>query len=715
MLVVDSATRDFVGLVGPARARINQLPGLDGLRALAVVAVLAFHAGFDRMVGGYLGVSTFLTLSGFLITTLLLHESRRTGSVDLRGFWSRRYRRLWPASLAVLAAVALFFAPFVATAAQRATMRGDLVASLLQVANWHFIVQGDSYGQLFVSPSPVLHFWSLAIEEQFYLVFPLVLVGLWRWSRGHLGRLAAALGALTVCSVLEPFVLDMSDDRVYFGTDTRAAELLLGALLALVLFSDRVRVRIVARRYLRVGLSAAGLAAFSLQAWWWWSLPQDTAWLYRGGFAVYALLSCVVIAAVALPGGPMSALCGLWSLRWLGVRSYGVYLVHWPIYLTVWQLWPELDRVVATALAVTVSVALAAASYRLLEQPVRRGSWPRAGRATPAAVLATVAVLAAACMPLPMPAEPRPLDFEAAIAEFESRGSGSVGGAAVPSVGESLDGTATTAPASGPSVPDGPEDVTVPTVGPPEVAGATSVPDAAGQVPVLRISVFGDSTGLTAGMGYFAWAEPAGRSRFVAGQVELGCGVSRFEAYRADRTVRPRVECPEWGRIWAERIEAQRPDVALLMASAWEVPDVTLPDGTSGSISDPPVDAFIRSEFLSAVDLLSARGALVVLVTTPPYGSWADDGRVEAVVRQYSPERTDRLNQLLAQVAAERPDTVRLLDLAAGIGNRVEDRSLRPDGVHYDIGAFAGLSRDWFGPELERLWTGWWTGRTGRP
>ncbi len=696
MLVVDSATRDFVGLTGPVRARINQLPGLDGLRALAVMAVLAFHAGFDRMVGGYLGVSTFFTLSGFLITTLLIHESRRSGRVDLRGFWSRRFRRLWPAALLVLAAVALLFTPFVATAAQRASMRGDLLASLFEVANWHFVFQGDSYAQLFVSPSPVLHFWSLAIEEQFYLVFPLLLVGLWRWSRGRPARLAAGLGVLALCSALEPFVFDMSDDRVYFGTDTRAAEFLLGALLAVVLSSDRARLMMVARPQVRTGLAVAGALAFAVQIWWWWSLPQDTAWLYRGGFAGYAVLSCVVIAAVASPSGPVSALCGLWALRWLGVRSYAVYLVHWPIYLTVWQLWPELDRVAATTIAVTASVLLAALSYRLVEHPIRRGSWPPVGRAAPAAIAATVAVALVAFVAVPSEPAAEAFDFEATLAEFESFG-------ADPSAPAAAAGTA---PAG--TVPPG-------AVPPGAVPPGTVPPGTVPVAPPPRVALFGDSTGLTAGMGFFAWADPAGRAVFVPGQVELGCGVSRFESARSDITMRPASACPQWERSWAERIAVGRPDIAMLITSAWEVPDAVLPDGTSGAIGDPEVDEFIRGEFRTAVDVLAAQGALVVLVTTPPFGSWADDGRNEFVVRQYDPVRMNRLNALLREVAAERPDLVRVLDLDVGLADRSEDRSLRPDGVHYDIPSFAAFSESWFGPELDRIWNEWWTQRTARP
>ena len=680
MLVVDRATKDFVGLVGPARAQINHLPGLDGLRALAVIAVLAFHAGFDWMVGGYLGVSTFFTLSGFLITTLLLHEHRRSGTVDLRSFWSRRYRRLWPASLVVLAAVALLFAPFVATAAQRASMRGDLLTSLFEVANWHFILTGDSYSDLFVAPSPVLHFWSLAIEEQFYLLFPVLILALWKWSSNRPGRLAAGLAVLAVCSVLEPFVFDMSDDRIYFGTDTRAAELLLGALLAVALSSDRVRVALVARRFWRIGLPLAGLVAFAVQSWWWWSLPQDTWWLYRGGFAFYAVLSCVVITAVAMPTGPLAALCGLWALRWIGVRSYGIYLIHWPIYLTVWQTWPDLARVWATCLAIGTTMVIATALFRWLERPVRRSVWPASGRGVGVTAIATATVLVAIILPLPGSTGETKIDFEQALAEFNEVGNGA----------------STSAEATGPEPPA----ASAPAAAAPAAAAPTSGP---ATPPPMRIAIFGDSTALTAGVGFYPHAIRAGLATFSPGDVVLGCGVSRFEQSRVDVVIRPREECRDWRTLWPTLVDAGGIDVALLMSSVWELPDSVLADGTAGAIGDPAIDAFIRAEFTDAVDVLASTGALVVLVNTPPFGSQSDDGRNEYVDRQYDPQRTARLNELLAEVAASRPGTAAVLDLASALADRVEDRSLRPDGVHYDQAEFAEFTESWFMPELRRI------------
>jgi len=700
VLIVDSATRDFVGMTGPTRGRMAYLPGLDGLRGLAVIGVLAFHAGFERMVGGYLGVSTFFTLSGFLITSLLLQEFRREGGVALRPFWTRRVRRLWPASLAVLAAVMLLFAPFIATADQRATMRGDVLSSLFEVANWHFIFQGKSYADLFVSPSPVLHFWSLAIEEQFYLVFPLLLIGLWRWCRGRHVWLGVALAGLAVCSMLEPVIFAMSDDRIYFGTDTRAAELLLGGVLAVVLASDRLRVRIIARPGIRRSVAVVGAAALALQLWWWWSLPQTTSWLYRGGFGLYALLSCAVITAAALPTGPTRWVLSLSALRWVGMRSFGIYVIHWPIFLAVRQTWPELDRWVSTAIAVGVTFGLAVVSYRYIERPVRMQRWPARGQGVGPAVLGVGLVAALAFLPLPVDASERAVDFEASLNDYQSFVS---------------DGASRR--------PTPPSSTTVP---PPTVLPATTVagapvsppiappppPTTLPPAPVPSVAWFGDSTALLAAMGYAVWGRDSGMSVAVEGSPVLGCGVSRFVSVKADVTSTPGEDCRAWPERWSQRLDAGRPDVAVLMSSVWELPDAMLPGATSySSLGDPVVDDFVRSELLQAVDVLSSRGAMVALVTAPTFASWADDGRPDAVSRQLDPVRTDRLNQIFGEVAAQRPDTVRLIDLAARVAPQAEDPALRVDGVHIGIQPFNQVSAEWFGPELQRNWEAWWRSR----
>ncbi|MEA3018480.1 MAG: hypothetical protein QOI47_4, partial [Actinomycetota bacterium] len=339
-------------------------PALDGLRGLAVAGVVAFHAGFGWARGGFLGVSTFFTLSGFLITSLLVTERNRSGRIDLPAFWSRRARRLLPASLATLFAVSVL-AGSLATPEQLHGLRLDVLAALGYSANWRFILSGQSYGSLFAAPSPILHFWSLAIEEQLYVVFPLLVVFVARrW-------LAPVLGALVAGSVALGFVLyhpGGSTSAAYYGTGVRAGELLVGALLALLVASRRDP----ARPFGTTAAGVGGVTALAVLFVAWSTMRQDATVLYRGGFVVHALVTSVVIAACLVPGPVRSAL-SLAPLRALGRISYGVYLYHWPVF--VW-LTPERAHVDGGALVLAqlgVTLAIAVASYRFLEQPIRRG------------------------------------------------------------------------------------------------------------------------------------------------------------------------------------------------------------------------------------------------------------------------------------------------------------------------------------------------------
>jgi peptidoglycan/LPS O-acetylase OafA/YrhL len=196
------------------RARLPHHAGLDGIRGLAVVAVLAYHGGFGWARGGYIGVSVFFTLSGFLITTLLLAEHRRDGRVGLRAFWGRRFRRLLPAAVVALVGVCLFSLT-VATPGQRRGIHADVLAALAYVANWRFVFKDVSYGDLFDEPSPVLHFWSLAIEEQFYVFFPLLVVAVLAVGRGRRSVLAGGL-ALLAGSVPVVIMKELVNNHVGF-------------------------------------------------------------------------------------------------------------------------------------------------------------------------------------------------------------------------------------------------------------------------------------------------------------------------------------------------------------------------------------------------------------------------------------------------------------------------------------------------------------------
>ena len=674
MLTLDPATRDFIELDDPSRPGLGRLPGLDGLRGLAVLGVLIFHAGFTFMVGGYLGVSTFFTLSGFLIASLLLHEGSRSDTISLRAFWGRRFRRLLPAALVTLAAVMLLFGPFVASADQRSKMGGDVLSSVFYVANWRFYFEGSSYAQLFSAPSPVLHFWSLAIEEQFYLVFPLMMLGLWRLCRGRRALLGGFLAVLVAGLVVEPFVFGFSVDRIYFGTDTRAPELLLGAGLAVLLSVQGVRRRLALRLYRRTVVASLGLAAFAVQLWWWWTLPQNASWLYRGGFAFYALLSCLVITAAALPSGPLRWALSWRPLRWVGARSYGIYLAHWPIYLTLRQLIPDWSRWLVTVVGIGASVALAECSYRFLERPVRLRRWPAPGRAVPVTGIAMIVVAALAFLPLPINKAQLTSDFDAQRAQLKK----------------------ITSESSRPVVPT--------------ITATTAV----ATPPLPRISLIGDSTTLGVGIGLSLWSDHSKAITMTDGETIFGCPIARFDALRLETVNELQPSCTGWATRWPALLASTRPTMVILSSAVWHLSDVRLPGHSDfSSIGHQDVDDFIRSELVTAIDTIAATGALVVLLTWPRYGTWARIGVGEGTRRQQDPDRMDRFNQILAEAAALRPHTSRLIDLAGWMGDKSQDRTLRADGTHFKPPEFEQISDQWFGNEVVATWQGWWTTERG--
>jgi peptidoglycan/LPS O-acetylase OafA/YrhL len=367
----------------PESVRKDQryMPGLDGLRALAVLAVIAYHLGLGWAPGGLLGVGVFFTLSGYLITDLLLAEWA-TGRVRLREFWLRRARRLLPGLFLMLAVVAVWVA--VADRSQLSNLRGQVAAALVYVSNWWQIFQHVSYFARFGPPSPLNHLWSLSVEEQFYLLWPwLLLLGLRcvherRRPISVRPRLAGVTLALAVASAVEMAVLyhpTFDPSRVYDGTDTRAFGLLIGAALAMVWPSRALTTRVTARaRGILDGLGIAGLLAIALLVW---RTNQYSAFLYRGGIVLLSVATVLVVAVVAHPATRLGRALGWRPLRWLGVRSYGIYLWHAPvIVLTTPTVSGGIDPVRAT-LQVSASIVLAALSWRYVEEPIRRGGLAR--------------------------------------------------------------------------------------------------------------------------------------------------------------------------------------------------------------------------------------------------------------------------------------------------------------------------------------------------
>jgi peptidoglycan/LPS O-acetylase OafA/YrhL len=406
------------------KAAIPHISALDGARGLAVAGVLLFHGG--HLVGGYLGVDFFFTLSGFLITSLLLAESTRTGSIGLGGFWARRARRLLPALAVLMAGVALYSIAY-AKPTELSQIRGDAFATLGYVANWHQIFSHQSYFALFSAPSPLNHTWSLAIEEQFYVIWPLVFVALLaRFKRtAPKAVLVTSLALAGVSSVLMIVLYDPANtNRVYFGTDTRSAAILFGAALAasLAIYGP------VTKRSARIALEAGGLSGAAVLAIAWIRLDGQSSTLYHGGFLVCGLAATAIIAAAVHPErGPVARVLSLRPLCGLGLISYGVYLYHWPIDVFLDQQragirgWPLF--VVQTA----VTLAVAVASYRIVEQPIRHGklSTVQLQKLTPALAVALVLALfvatTGASSPGPtIPASDRGKIFAAVVARQDA-------------------------------------------------------------------------------------------------------------------------------------------------------------------------------------------------------------------------------------------------------------------------------------------------------
>jgi peptidoglycan/LPS O-acetylase OafA/YrhL len=410
----------------PVKGDQKYLPGLDGLRALAVAAVVAYHLGYGWAQGGLLGVGVFFTLSGYLITDILVGQWAARGRIRLGDFWLRRARRLLPALFVMLAVVTVWVNMFARSFLPG--FRGNVIASVFYVSNWWFIGQHASYYARFAPPTPLDHLWSLAVEEQFYLIWPwVVLLLVWlscqvRKRRRGLangpgglaapvdgvpyltGRSRLALAGVTLAlaaasAVLMARLYDPGYDptRVYEGTDTRACGLLIGAAVAMIwptrrpagssragggTSADRTVPPVV--RWLLDAAGVAGLAVIGLLVW---RTNQYSDFMFQGGLVVLSIATAATVAAVVTPGSLLGKALGCLPLRWVGVRSYGIYLWHYPIIVLTTAVGLAgspvgLGRAVAVVVA---TVAVAALSWRAVEEPIRRGARLRWVTPAPAA------------------------------------------------------------------------------------------------------------------------------------------------------------------------------------------------------------------------------------------------------------------------------------------------------------------------------------------
>ena len=641
--------------VGPRRyvSPGRGIAALDGVRAIAVALVLADHGGIPGMSGGFLGVDVFFVLSGFLITSLLLDEVGRTGRIGLKSFWIRRARRLLPALIVMVLAVVTARELFAAEAT--ANLRDEAVAALFWMSNWLFVAQHTDYFSHGAPPSPLQHTWSLAVEEQYYLLWPLmvtaVVAGLaaLAYRRGTpltpralrtavfvlacAGVLASAAASMTLAG-------DASLNRVYFGTDTRMQALLVGAAAAALVVRDwrglAAGVTVLRSRWTRWTarlLPALGLVMLVLAAH---SATGSAEEFRHGLLIVVAVAAVLVIAPVALDQeGPVARLLSAAPLVGLGAISYGVYLWHWPIFLLVngertgvtgWQLF---------ALRCAATLAVAAVSWWLIEQPIREWrpvSVPMLPLA--AASAATAAMVAMTIVPVKLtPQTPVP--------------------------GPLVDSAALVAP---------------------EVPVEVAPPPRPGAPGDMRVAVFGDSIAWT----LMRYLPPTPGVHF-ADYTTIGCGIARGGPYEyVGQELDQKPECDAWPSRWSQRISYERPDVVLLVVGRWEIVD-RMNEGRWTHIGDEAYDSYLRAELRRALDILGSTGARIV-VTTEPYNRRAEkpDG---SLYPEDHPERVDTWNELLRGVVDDRPN-VTVADLNEKLSpngyytTKVDGIRMRSDGVH---------------------------------
>ena len=603
-------------------------PGLDGLRAIAVLGVMAYHEPNLVLAGGFLGVDLFFVLSGFLITGLLLDEHRRSGTVSLRSFWNRRGRRLLPA-LAALLFVVVIVTTLIGDVDQRHDLPGGLLSAVFYVSNWNLIAQHQSYFDQFTSLSPLQHLWSLAIEEQFYLLWPIVVIACLSRSRKLLIGVTA-IATLTSIGLMALFLGEGDPSRSYYGTDTRAFALLIGALGALFAW----HLRPSGRKTLFVGilglLALAGSFLF---------IHDSDRWMYRGGFVVFALISLGVII-LASGNTIVSKAMAHPFLRKIGFLSYALYLWHWPIRVFATDVRMHLpDTPSGKVLGITIRLALtfgmAWLSMELIERWFRRS--------------------------------------QLGVARF---GIGWLG------IGAVLVGLALlAAPSSGSTI-----------------ATSLGLDQSASRERSLAVPydptrpslvIVGDSVAITLDNGVRTVIDP---KVSVVGGSELGCALLRSpKAMTFDgRWSEDGTQCPDHDDYWSKLVEAQNPDVVILLVGAW---DLYTRDWGSGPVApgDPEFDQNYSNAIDATLKVLSAKGAEVIVLTTPCFapgpgeraGPQHDIKRVERIA-QLQQEAVDKLNRSEPEAQASIVD-LQSITCDNGFTQTRDGVEWRPDGVHFSV------------------------------
>lgn len=357
----------------PFKKNSRYMVGLDSLRGLAILGVILYHINFNWMPGGFLGVTVFFVLSGYLITDILAMEWKRNKRIDLKKFWLSRARRLLPGMLVMLVITLAWITIFHSSLLEK--MRGDSLAALFYVSNWWYIYHKLSYFDNFNQISPLNHFWSLAVEEQFYVVWPFIIsLGLYYIKKQSRMILLICLGAfasaLAMAILYEPGV---DPSRIYYGTDTRAFSLLIGAVLALVWPSNRLANKIIPKA--RFILDVVGGIALIIILVMFWKTNQYDPFLYKGGMVLLSIATALLVANLAHPASRIAQFLRFRPLRWVGVRSYGIYLWHYPILtLTTPKVNAGDFSIIRAILQFLLIILIAQISWKFIEKPIRQGA-----------------------------------------------------------------------------------------------------------------------------------------------------------------------------------------------------------------------------------------------------------------------------------------------------------------------------------------------------
>jgi peptidoglycan/LPS O-acetylase OafA/YrhL len=587
------------------------------------------------MPGGFLGVDVFFVLSGFLITSLLMAERAQTGRISIKTFYIRRARRLLPALYTMMIVVAVAGAFFYTERAS--TLRGDLTAAFTYVTNWWLIGQGSSYFGAGVNPPLLTHLWSLAVEEQFYVIWPLVLIVLTRnsWRQGRRRAMWVTGIAIIASAALAAVLFSPWHDpsRVYYGTDTRAATPLVGAFLAVALRPWMWRASITQAARLVIDLASVVALAWLTVACI--SSKDTSPTLYRGGFLFIALTAGVLVIGAAHPASHVGKVLGIAPLRWIGERSYAIYLWHWPIFaVTRPGVDIPLGELSSSLLRVGLTLLLAHLSFRFVETPLRSGAigrwwarWkaaparPRRSMATRLAFITVFVLVSGLIVSARLGAAKAPASVPVGGPDttLESSPTPSASPSNSPSPSASVSASPTAKPVGGLTVPP-----VVPSVG-----------------------VFGDSQGMT-----LLLNTPTNIGKYVKFKDHTieGCGIllGRVTSRSGERRDLA-ANCPNWLSVWRQRAAGMHPDLALVMLGAWDVFDLTV-SGHTMAFGSPEWDANWKAALQQGIQALAESGAKVVLSLSPCYrpvrasaGYWPERG---------DDARTRHLNDLMRATAA---------------------------------------------------------------